>query len=63
MGNFYTFIVGNPQGKRPFGGRYEVNNKMDLEETGYEDMYWIKLAQNMVYCRAVKNTVMNFGIP
>jgi hypothetical protein len=45
----YRFMVGNPEGKRPFGisrHRWEENIKMDLQEVGCVGMDWIELAQD-----------------
>jgi len=45
----YRVLVRRPEGKRPFGRqrcRLEDNIKMDLQEVGWWDMYWIDLAQN-----------------
>jgi hypothetical protein len=32
---------------------------MDIKETGYEDVVWIQLVQDMDQWRAVVNTIMN----
>jgi hypothetical protein len=37
--------------------------KMDLRESGLEDMDWIHLAQDRDRCRALVDTVMNLRIP
>ena len=45
----YRVLVGNPEGKRPFGRprrRWEDNIKMDLREVGCGGMDWIELAQD-----------------
>jgi hypothetical protein len=45
----YRVLVGKPEGKRPFGRprhRWENNIKMDLQEVGFGDMGWIKLAED-----------------
>jgi hypothetical protein len=45
----YKVLVGNPEGKRPFGRpkrRWEENIKMDLQQVEW-DIDWIDLAQNM----------------
>jgi len=39
--------------------RLENNNKIDLRETGYEDVGWSQQAENGAECRAFLNTVMN----
>jgi len=35
---------------------------MDLKNIGYEGVNWTNLAQNMVQCRAVVNTVMDIWV-
>jgi hypothetical protein len=43
----YKVSLGNPEGKRPLGRpryRWEDNIKMDLRETGWDDVDWINLA-------------------
>ena len=47
MGGIYRILVGKPEGKRPLGRprhRWEDNIKMGLQEVGFGDMDWIKLA-------------------
>jgi hypothetical protein len=59
-------LVGNPQGKRPLGRprrRWVDNIKMDLRETGWDGMDWIKLAQDRDQWRALMNTLMNLRVP
>jgi hypothetical protein len=36
---------------------------MDLREVGWDDMYWIDLAQDRDKWRALMNTVMNLRVP
>jgi hypothetical protein len=43
--------------------RLENNNKIDLRETGYEDVGWSQQAENGAECRAFLNTVMNLRVP
>jgi hypothetical protein len=46
-GEAYTWLVGRPEGKRPFvrpRHRWEDNIKMDLQEMGCRGMDWIELA-------------------
>jgi hypothetical protein len=60
------FIVGKPEGKGPLGSRrrrWVDNIKMDLREIGWDDMYWIDLAQDRDQWRAVVNAVMNLRVP
>jgi len=46
--NAYNILVGNPEGKRALGRtRHRMQNvRMDLTETGWEDVDWIHLAQD-----------------
>jgi hypothetical protein len=37
--------------------------KIDLKETGWDDMDWIDLAQDMDQWRALVSTVMNLPLP
>jgi hypothetical protein len=37
--------------------------KMDLKKTGWEIVDWIHLTQYRYQWRALKNTVMKFGVP
>jgi hypothetical protein len=39
------------------------NIKMDLRETGWDGMNWIKMAQDRDKWRALVNTVMNLRVP
>jgi hypothetical protein len=43
--------------------RWENNIEMDLRETGFGDVDWIHLAQDMDWCQALVNTVMNLSVP
>jgi hypothetical protein len=50
MRNAYRIFVKKPEGNSPLGRprrRWVDNIKMDLEETGWNGMDWIKLAQDM----------------
>jgi hypothetical protein len=45
----YRVLEGKPEGKRPLGRsrpRWEDNIELDLQDVGYGDMDWIKLAQD-----------------
>jgi 3-oxoacyl-ACP reductase-like protein len=47
----YRVLVGKPEGKSPVGRprcRWEDNIKMNLRETGINEMNWIRLAQDRV---------------
>jgi hypothetical protein len=62
----YNTLVGRPEGRRPLGRprrRWEDNIKMDLRETGFEDVDWIHWAQDRDRWRALVNTVMNLPVP
>jgi hypothetical protein len=49
--------VGKPQGLgRP---RHRWVDNTELKETGWKDVYWIKLAQDRVRLQALLNTVLN----
>jgi hypothetical protein len=64
--NAYKILVRKPEGKRSLGRpiRRWVNNiKVDLRQTGWEDMDWIDLAQDRDQWRALVNTVMNIRVP
>jgi hypothetical protein len=58
-------LVGKPEGKRPLGRpiyRWVANIKIDLRETGWDDMYWTDLDQDRDQWNALVNSVMNFQI-
>jgi hypothetical protein len=58
--------VGKPEGKRPLGSprrRWVDNIRMDLREIGWDDVYWIHLAQDRDRWRSLVNTVMNLRVP
>jgi hypothetical protein len=60
------FLVGNPEGKRPFGTywrRWCYNIKMNLKDVGCDNVEWIQLAQDRAKWLAVVNTVMNLRVP
>jgi hypothetical protein len=62
----YNILVGRPEGRRLLGRprrRWEDNIKIDLGETGFEDVDWIHLAQDGDSWRALLNTVMNLRVP
>jgi hypothetical protein len=62
----YRVLVGKPEGKRPFGRprrRWKDNIKMDLQEVIYGSMYWIDLAPDRDWWRALVNVVMNLQVP
>jgi hypothetical protein len=62
----YGLLVGKPEGNRPQGRqrrRWIDNIKMDLGETGWDDVDWIGLAQDRDKWRALVNAVMNLRVP
>jgi hypothetical protein len=64
--NAYRILVGKQEGERPLGRprrRWVDNIKMDLRETGWDDVDWIELAQDRDQLRALVNTVMNLRVP
>jgi hypothetical protein len=64
--NAYRILVEKPEGKRALGrhrSTWEDNINMDLREIGWEDMYWIHLAQDRDQWRALVNTIMNLPVP
>jgi hypothetical protein len=66
MRGTYNILVGRPEGRRPLGRprrRLEDNIKMNLWQTGFGDVDWIHMAQDMDRWRALVNTVMNLRVP
>jgi hypothetical protein len=66
MRNAHNILLGEPKGKRPPERprrRWEDNVRVDLRETGWEDVYWMYLAQDRDQWRALVNTVMNPRVP
>jgi hypothetical protein len=64
--NAYRILVGKPEGNKPLGTprrRLVGSIKMDLRETGWDDMDYIDLVQDRDQWRAFVNTVMNFRVP
>jgi hypothetical protein len=48
IGNIHNILVGEPQGKRPygrFGRRWDDNIKTILKDTGGENFEWFLMAQ------------------
>jgi hypothetical protein len=63
--NVYRVLMGKPEGKKPFGRprhRWEDGIRMDLRETGWGSVDWIKLAQDRYQWWALVNTVMNHQV-
>jgi hypothetical protein len=66
VGNAYKIWLGKPERKRQLRRpkcRWEDNIRMNLRETGWEDVDWIHLAQDREQWRAAVNTVMNIRVP
>jgi hypothetical protein len=62
----YKTLDGMPKGKKPLWSprhRWEDNIKMDLMETGVDDMDWNHLAQDWDWWQALVNMVINLWIP
>ena len=61
-----SVFVGKPESKRPLGrpkGRWENNNKMNLQKVVCEGIDWITLAQDSDSWRALLNAVINIRVP
>jgi hypothetical protein len=61
----YKVLVGKPEGKRPLGRprrMWEDGIRMDLRETGWRGVDWIRLAQDRNRWRAVVSAVMNLRV-
>jgi hypothetical protein len=64
--NAHRILVRKPEGRRPLGRPrhgWVDNIKMDLRETGWDDMDWIDLTQNRDRWWALVNTVINLRVP
>jgi hypothetical protein len=57
MKSAYKILVGKPR------RRWEDNIRMDLRETGWEDVDWIHLVQDRDQWQALVNTVMDLRVP
>jgi hypothetical protein len=61
----YKVFMGKPEGRRPLGSPrrgWENEIRMDLRETGWGSVNWIRLAPDRDRWRAVMNAVMNFQV-
>jgi hypothetical protein len=64
--NAYRILVVKPEGKRPLGRprrRWVDNIKIDLRETGWDDVDWMDMAQDGDQWRALVNTILNLWVP
>jgi len=62
MRNSYNILIGKSEGKQSLGRlrrRGKDNIRMDIKETGWEDVNWTRLAQDKDQWRAFLNTIMN----
>jgi hypothetical protein len=61
----YRFLVGKPKGKTPLGRprrKWEDGIRIDLRETGWGSIEWIKLAQDRGRWRSLITTMMNLRV-
>jgi hypothetical protein len=61
----YKVLVEKPEGKRPLGRtrrRWGDGIRMDVRESGWGGVDWIRLAQDRDRWRAVANAVMNLRV-
>jgi hypothetical protein len=66
MRNAYDILVREREGKKLFGRhrcRWEDNIRIDLREIGWENVDWIRLAQDRDQWRPHVNAVMNLWVP
>jgi len=64
--NACRFLVGKLESKKPLPNsicRWKDNIKTFLKHMGWEDVYWIGLAQIRNKLRVLINRVMNFLVP
>jgi hypothetical protein len=64
--NACKLLLGKLESKRPLPNSrcgWKVNIKTDLKYIGWEDVYWICLAQIRNKLRVLINRVMNFLVP
>jgi hypothetical protein len=65
MRNADKILVGKPEGKRPLRRPRDMQEdyiRVDLQQIGWEGMYWIHLAQVRDQWLALVNTVMNLQV-
>jgi hypothetical protein len=66
MINEHKTLVGKPEGKRPIGRhkrRWKNTIRMDLKETGWEDVDWMQVFGDRNQWRVVVNTVIDLRVP
>jgi hypothetical protein len=64
--NAYRILMGKPEGRRPQGRprcRWLDDIKMDIRETGWDDVDWIDMAEDRDKSKPLVNTVMNLRDP
>jgi hypothetical protein len=66
MRNVCSILVGKPEGKKGSFGRprrrREDNIRLDLRETVWEGVDWMRLIQDRVQLRVLVNTEMNLRV-
>jgi hypothetical protein len=64
--NPHKIVIGKPKGRRPLGRPSHIREngiELDLNETEYEGVDWIHLAEDMVQWQALEDTVMKLEVP
>jgi hypothetical protein len=63
--NAHTVCTGKVKGNRPLArpGRWWQNVKLEIKETGFDELDWINVAQNMNKWQGVLNMIMNLRVP
>jgi hypothetical protein len=62
----HEVLIEKPEGKRPLGRcmyTWEDIIRMDPREIGWEDMYWMHLAEDRDQWWVLVNMVMNLRVP
>lgn len=63
--NVCIFLAGKPEGKSPgiLEPVWKYSIETDLEDTGWDGLYWIRVAQGRNKLGAVVNKVKDIGVP